>query len=573
MSRNQNNLRKPYVRQFYRKNKLPFFGAAFAAVMMGAVNLALSALMKELIDTISGAENAVPLNTLLWATVGLLLSIVLIELIDYHSKPRFMARAMEQYKNYVFGKLSQKNIASFQNEATASYISALSNDANSIELNYLDNQFDLISQLLTACGALAIMLLYSPLLTLVAVLISTLPIIASMLAGNRLETAERQVSDRNESFVATLTDSLRGFSVMKSFKAEKAIFDLFRQSNGAAEGAKCRKRKVATVIGTIGAVAGATAQFGVFIAGAYMALAGMGISAGVVIAFVNLMNFVIQPIAQVPRILANQKAAKALIDKLAAALETNVQEEGQTIPCELTSGIEVKNLSFSYEPEKPVLKNVDFSFDAGKSYALVGASGSGKSTLLNLLMAAYHDYTGSISFDGTELKGIDSASLYDLISIIQQNVFIFNASIRDNITMFSQFPREEVDHAIALSGLSALIAQRGEDYLCGENGSGLSGGEKQRISIARSLLKQSKVLLVDEATAALDAQTAYQVSSAILDLDGLTRIVVTHALDEALLKRYDCILTLKNGTITESGSFDDLMEQKGYFYSLFTVSQ
>jgi len=124
-----------------------------------------------------------------------------------------------------------------------------------------------------------------------------------------------------------------------------------------------------------------------------------------------------------------------------------------------------------------------------------------------------------------------------------------------------------------LSGLSKLIEERGEDYLCGENGSGLSGGEKQRISIARSLLKKSQVLLVDEATAALDARTAFQVSNAILNLDGLTRIVVTHTLDESLLQRYDCVLALKNGSIGESGTFRELMEKKGYFYSLFTVSQ
>lgn len=117
-----------------------------------------------------------------------------------------------------------------------------------------------------------------------------------------------------------------------------------------------------------------------------------------------------------------------------------------------------------------------------------------------------------------------------------------------------------------------LISERGEDYLCGENGSGLSGGEKQRISIARSLLKKSKLLLADEATAALDAKTAYQVSSAILDLEGVTGIIVTHSLDEALLRRYDGIIAMKNGQIIESGTFDELMAQKGYFYSLFTIS-
>lgn len=121
--------------------------------------------------------------------------------------------------------------------------------------------------------------------------------------------------------------------------------------------------------------------------------------------------------------------------------------------------------------------------------------------------------------------------------------------------------------------ISRLRKERGEDYHCGENGSGLSGGEKQRISIARSLLRHASVLLVDEATAALDAQTAFQVSSSILSLDNLTRIVVTHALDANLLSRYDEIVTLKAGRIVETGTFDQLMNERGYFYSLYTVSQ
>ena len=192
---------------------------------------------------------------------------------------------------------------------------------------------------------------------------------------------------------------------------------------------------------------------------------------------------------------------------------------------------------------------------------------------MNLLLASYTSYEGNIYFDETELKEISTASLYETESIIQQNVFIFNATIRDNITMFSSFPEEEIERAIALSGLSSVIQAKGADYLCGENGNGLSGGEKQRVAIARSLLKKSQVLLVDEATAALDSETAKQVFDAILDLDQVTSIVVTHALDASQLKKYDEILTMKNGCIVEKGTFEKLMEEKGYFYSLFTVSQ
>lgn len=188
-------------------------------------------------------------------------------------------------------------------------------------------------------------------------------------------------------------------------------------------------------------------------------------------------------------------------------------------------------------------------------------------------MAGSGDYSGEIRYDGQELRAVSCESLYEIASLIQQNVFVFNATIRDNITMFRDFPKSEVECAIKRAGLSELIEQRGENYLCGENGSGLSGGEKQRISIARSLLRNASILLVDEATAALDAQTARQVAGSILDLEHVTRIVVTHTLDASLLRRYDRILAMKNGTIVESGSFEDLMLRKGFFYSLYTVTQ
>ena len=150
---------------------------------------------------------------------------------------------------------------------------------------------------------------------------------------------------------------------------------------------------------------------------------------------------------------------------------------------------------------------------------------------------------------------------------------MFNSTIRANITMFHDFTAAEVDRVIHLSGLDALIAQRGADAPCGENGCLLSGGEKQRIAIARSLLLHTPVILVDEATSSLDAQTAWHVSGSILGLDGLTRIVVTHSLEENLLRQYDSILAMKNGKLAESGSFEELMNAKGYFYSLYTLAQ
>ena len=565
--------RSSFMRQFYKRNTSVFLVAILETIILVGANLMISWLMQVLIDVTTGTDSAF---TLLQVTGLCAVCIAIFTFgmwLAYLAKPRFVAKAIGQYKEFVFQKISQKGISAFAGENTSFYISALSNDANTIETDYLCNIFLLIDDILLFVGALGLMMWYSPLLTAIGIALALLPVAASVLAGNRVAEAEKKVSQKNESYMSTLTDSLSGFSVVKSFKAEAAMCRLFTERIREVTEAKTVRRKIMIMVQCMGMIAGIIAQFGVFIAGAALATNGHAISAGTLIAFVNLMNYVVNPIGSVPQYLAQCKASCALIDKLADALESNVREEGLESKGSLKCGITINDLSFGYEAEKPVLQDVSFIFDAGKSYAIVGASGSGKSTLLNLLMASHSGYSGSICYDETELRQISSESLYEIVSVVQQNVFIFNASIRDNITMFSDFPKEEVDRAITLSGLSKLIAQRGEDYLCGENGSGLSGGEKQRISIARSLLKKSQVLLVDEATAALDAQTAFHVSNAILDLDNLTRIVVTHALDENLLKRYDCVLTLKNGHITESGSFDELMQKKGYFYSLYTVSQ
>ena len=188
-------------------------------------------------------------------------------------------------------------------------------------------------------------------------------------------------------------------------------------------------------------------------------------------------------------------------------------------------------------------------------------------------MAGPSGYSGEILYDGRELSTVSTQSLYELVSLVEQNVFVFNSTLRDNITMFRDFPSQQVQRAEELSGLAPIIQEKGEGYLCGENGSGLSGGQRQRVSIARCLLRHTPVLLVDEATASLDKETAFRISSSILDLEGLTRVVVTHSLDEALLRRYDGILVLHHGRVVETGQFQELMDRKGLFYSLYTVAQ
>ena len=566
-------LRREYTARFFRGNRPAYCGMLLAALLFSLLNLSVAWLLQQLVDYVAGSPDALSLGTLALLTAGFILAIVPLKALQYGTKPRFMARAMNQFKSFAFGKLMRKSIASFQSETTGTYLSAFSNDLTAIETNYLERQYELVFNIVWAGGAVVLMVLYSPILAAIAIGLCAMPLLASMKAGAYMERAEKAVSEKNSAFTASLKDILSGFSVVKSFRAEDAAAGLLEQSGGAVEAAKCRRRKVAVILSAVGGVAGISAQLGTFLAGALLVRLGRSVTPGVLSAFMVLTGAVITSVEELPEMLASRRAALALVDKMALALESNVRDEGRDIPDRLEEGISVRGLSFGYEPGSEVLHGVSLDFAAGKSYAVVGASGSGKSTLLSLLMAARRDYAGSICYDGAELRDVSSASLYELVSMVGQDVFMFDASIRDNITMFRDFPAAEVDRAIELSGLGRLIAERGEDYRCGENGSGLSGGEKQRISIARSLLRRSSVLLADEVTAALDAETAYQVTGDILALEGITRVVVTHALTQSLLRRYDGIVVLKDGRVEETGGFDELMARKGYFYALYTVSQ
>ena len=566
-------LRRPFLRELFRGNKLNLAMTVIAAVLEALAALVISWLIKEVADLIAGSSTY-GFGTLLIIAGGGFALEGIAWILDRQFLSAFRAKAILQYRAYAFERLMEKGIQAFSGENTSLYISALSNDVNTIETDFVGKLQSTITVGVSFVGALGLMLWYSPLLTLVAIGFSLLPILVSIALGNKAAAAEKKVSDKKESYTGMLKDALSGFSVIKSFKAEKNLSRVHGESNEDVADASKKRTVVNVTVAYASEIAGALLQFGVFFVAAAFVLAGKaGITTGTALVFVQLLNYVLAPIQAFPAFFAGAKASFGLIDKLAGALDQNVPDEGEPIPPRLTEGISVRDLAFSYEEGKPVLQDVDMELRAGGCYALVGGSGSGKSTILNLLMASSKSYQGQILYDGKELRTVSTGSLYDLVSIIQQNVFVFNSTIRDNITMFSQFPEEEVDRAVRLSGLKKLIDEKGADYLCGENGSGLSGGERQRISIARALLRKTPVLFVDEATASLDAETSFEVLDAILKLDGFTRVIVTHDLDENILRRCTGLFALRNGKVSEQGSFDALMAQKGYFYSLFTVSQ
>ena len=255
-------LKKQLEAQFYHKNIPALCLAVFSSLIGGSLNLIVSWLIMQLIDAASGVPGTLPIGTLAKLSGGFVVLCIAVFLLEYISMPLYIERAMLQYKNFAFRKLTEKGISSFRDESTATYLSALTNDSTSIETDYLGQQMALISKVFTFAGALVMMLWYSPLLTAIAAGVTILPLIASLLTGSRIEAAERRVSDRNRSFTAALSDCLAGFSVVKSFKAEKEIFKLFAENNRALEGEKFSKRRIKTIVGMIGTVTGIIAQLG-----------------------------------------------------------------------------------------------------------------------------------------------------------------------------------------------------------------------------------------------------------------------------------------------------------------------
>ena len=566
-------MNKELKKSFWEGNKKLFLVAFIAGLVINSINLYLSYVLQVVTDIAAGEEQSKSLRQVLIQCVCVFAVIELIVIIFAKTQNAFKARAMKQYRDAIYERLSKKGIGAFRKENTSAYVSGMTNDAGIIEENYLSSLFTIGEQIFLFIGSLILMLWYSPLLTLIAIGFSLLPVFASIITGKKLVKLEQEVSDRNEKFLAMISEILTGFSVVKSFNAEERIGKLLTGVNAKLEDAKNRRNVNKDYTSAIGAFSGAATQLGVFITGAYLCVKGMGITPGMLFVFTNLMNFIIGPIAQLPVLLAKKKAALGLVDKMEKALTEEEGSEEEKEDCVLDRSVQLKDVEFSYDGTKKVLDHVSYEFEKGKSYAIVGASGCGKSTLLQLLLAGMSGYEGSISYDDKDVKSIRPESLYNTVSTIQQNVFVFNASIRDNVTMFKEFPKEDVDRVIDMAGLRELIDEKGEDYLCGENGCGLSGGEKQRISIARALLRNTKMLLIDEATAALDAETSNRVTGAILALKDMTRIVVTHDLDAGTLRKYDSILALKSGRIVEDGTFETLMKNKGYFYSLYTVAQ
>lgn len=562
-------------KQFIYGNRKNYAMTVLALVISAATDVALAFMLLYVFEAAGNSDGS------LWLAAGFgggfCLLYLLFRLLKRTYMNRYLKTALSQFKDYIFGKILGKSIASFGNDSSARFISAFSNDLHLIEQNYLIGSLNIIGSLLSFVGSAIAMLVISWKLAIPLIVLAVVFLGLSLLYGNKLVSKEETTSNENMTFIDQVKDLLNGFIVIKSFKAEREVGEIFRKRNAGLETAKQNRRVTSDTVSIISDISSLVLNLTLFGMGFFMiyVISDKSVDAAVFMAFLQLTGYMLVPIRQLGIGISNRRAALALIDRISEAVEDDAPTWNSR--CEIIDsvddGITVKDLSFAYDGKKDALNGVSLHFERGKSYAIVGGSGSGKSTLLKLLLGYYDNYGGSVTVGGHEMRDVSLDSLYDWVSVIQQDVFLFDSTLKDNITMFRDFSEDKLNEAVSKAGLSTLVAEKGIDYSCGESGRNLSGGEKQRVSIARCLIRETPVLLMDEATAALDSETAFSVTNEILNIDGLTRIIVTHGLEEALLRRYDEIVVIQSGKVVEKGHFDGLMANKGYFFSLYNVFQ
>ena len=590
--------RNPLSQSFFQGNRKNLFMAVLGTTVLSVGILSVPQLMQILIDFLSG-NHRYSMHQIILMAIAVLLMVSFSGLCTYYFRTKFSTKAVFQYRKMAYHYLSKKKVTEFYGQNTAVYLSALNTDLQKIKEDFLD-QIPILSQIvICGIGAVLVMIRYNFFLAMMACLISLIPFFAALFSGRNMEKIEENLSKENAEYLAFLKDFAVGFTIIKSYKVEGIFSALHDKICQKVEARMEEREKCVEKINYFAAISGYITQFAILLLCAVVAYRSKSISVGTVLAFSRLINYIIDPVTELPGMLSKARTAYALSEQFWEKIGKGEQEEQQEqqqksgeivkdgyhqhtdtdshekdlpIPS-LQGDIRFSHLSFSYTPEKQVLKDFTLQVKEGEKLILLGASGSGKSSILKLLMGIERSQGGEISIGNRQLSTLPEESLFRSISYIQQEVFIFDGSIYENITLFQDYGKEELELAIEKSGLKNLILEKGLDYPCGENGAALSGGERQRINIARSLLRKTPILLADEITAALDKENSYLVLDSLLSLENITEILVLHDLDSRILNRVDRICVLKEGEIVEEGIFSELMEKKGYFYSLFMMEQ
>lgn len=559
------------MKHLIKNHQKSFYAFMIFNILVPLTNIAFAYSIKGIIDSgMSRNQEALTQAVLVGASV--IFIYVGLNFISLRLKNKLVRQIMSRYKNKVFQSILDSDYRDFSKEKSGKFISVLTENMKKIEQDYLHQYFNISKNLSLMIFSLLAMFIGNWFLTLLVIIASIIPMMISGFIGQKSASLQNSAMIADQKYLAKVKDILAGFLVIKSFNVKDAICEDYSHESEKFDEINFIKWKFDVLANVISQLSGMIVFLVAFGGGMYLVFNGYT-TIGSVTAIVQLVNFVVMPLNEIGMGMSKFREGQATLDAFEVKDVTELQT-GETKEY-FDDVISFSNIDFSYpNTEEKIFNHLSLKIQKGEKIAIVGMSGSGKSTLLNLLLRFYDVTSGHISIDNKDLQAISAESLYNLMTIVQQDVYIFDDTLRANITLNQSFTDEEIKQAVQQSGLESYVLENesGLQTLCGENGSNLSGGQKQRLSIARALIRKTPILLLDEATSSLDNQVTTEIENSILDIQDLTALVVTHKLNENILKRYDRILFMKAGVIVEDGSFGDLMDRRGEFYKLFKLS-
>ena len=489
------------------------------------------------------------------------------------SKEKYRAAFLKDVKKDIFAGIFKKDIVTFSSKGSSYYMNILNRDVYQMCESYFDALCGIYRVAVCFAVTFVTLVFISPYIALLNIAVGLLSVIIPGRFERKLNDAQNNASNNAENYIREIKDSFGGFSTIKLFNIQNKIMDKVNVANVAQEDSTYKSNMLNYYVGWISMLCTSLSYVLTIVVGTWLVLRG-SMTAGMVLMISQLIGGILSPFEELPMYVAEYKSVGDLKEKINSMLD--VSEERETDKADImgdNTGLSLSNVSFSYDGEVNQIEDISVQFEPSKKYVIVGESGSGKSTLAKLIMGFY-DNSGEIKLDGVELADYKREQLYGSLNYMQQDVFLFADSLYNNITLYKKYDSECVQDVIDRAGLRELVDSLPDGLLTlvSENGSNLSGGEKQRIGIARALLSGAKYLVLDEVTASLDAIMENQIENTILDISSVGSIIITHRLNPNLLNRCDEIIVLRDGRIAEKGSFNELMQQKGYFYGFYIVN-
>ena len=559
------------MKQLIKYHKKFFYTFMIFNILVPLTNIAFAYSIKTIIDN-GMSQNREALSKAILMGAVVIFVYAGLNFISLRLRNKLVRQIMSRYKNKVFKSILDRDYREFSKEKSGKFISILTENMKKIEQDYLHQYFNISKNISLMIFSLVAMFIGNWFLTILVIIASVIPMIISGLIGEKSAFMQNSSMIADQKYLAKVKDILAGFLVIKSFNVKEAIRQDYRNESEKLDEIYFMKGEFDVLANVISQLSGMIVFLVAFGGGMYLVFGGHT-TIGNVTAIVQLVNFVVMPLNEIGMGMSKFREGQATLNsfeiKDVIELQTGKMKEY------FDDIISFSNIDFSYpNAEEKIFNNLSLKIKKREKIAIVGMSGSGKSTLLNLLLRFYDVTSGYISIDNQDLQTISSESLYNLMTNVQQDVYIFDDTLKANITLNQSFTEDDIKKAVQQSGLESYILENelGLQALCGENGSNLSGGERQRLSIARALIRKTPILLLDEATSSLDNKVTTEIENSILEIQDLTVLVVTHKLNKSMLKKYNRILFMKNGVIVEDGSFGNLMDRKGEFYKLVELS-